>query len=121
MVRPLSPLLGVIARGDFKNYRYTEHQVYCEECEDTGHVSIWHPDTVRDAMIDPDRTIWRKCAVLCTCDKIDVMGTHWPKKWNVANAGKPLPVFGDQPWHINARHPDAKAKAANYGHGRLIV
>ena len=86
----------------------------CLECEDTGFVSVWTPATIKSAIQDPDNTIWRSCAVLCCCEAADTKATHWPERSK--RRGAPLPVFGQQPWHINTRWRDAKTRACAYRH-----
>lgn len=87
-----------------------EKRYQCRDCCDTGWVTIWHPATIRQAIKDPNTTVWRTCVVGCTtCDK---MANHGGKLTN----GREIPFFGEQPWHINAHHHNAKLEAAAYEH-----
>ena len=89
-------------------------RVRCAECQDTGTVMVWTPETIKQAIRDPDNVRWRDCAVNCRCEAADSKATHWPER--SSKRGDPVQVFGDQPWHINVRWHDSKAKAATYEH-----
>lgn len=96
---------------DFKFAR--EPRYSCRECRDNGWVSIWTPSTIRSAIDDPDRTKWRTCVVLCSCRAADRNAVEFRTGERI---GKPLPIFGEKAWHINAKSPTAKADAATYVH-----
>ena len=81
----------------------------CLTCLDTAWVSIWSPETIAAAIAtegQPER--WATCMAKCTCENGIQEPTHFTKG---PRAGEPIPVFGDQEWHINAKGPDAKAQA----------
>jgi hypothetical protein len=102
-----------IPTGDLENYRFAEPpRFHCLHCEDTGFVTIWQPDSIKQARRDPDDVEWRKCATACRCEK--PVATEWPAHWNTPNAGKPLPIFGERSWHIKATTETAKVDAALY-------
>ena len=97
--------------------RFSEYRYDCPECWDTGMVKIWHPQTIAKAIKQPDEAFaWKTCVVRCTCAAADRVATSFRAERNPTrkDRGQLLPTFGDRPWHINANHPDAKAKAATF-------
>ena len=94
--------------------KFTEHHVGCEDCQDTGYVSIWHPDTIRAALEaerryeDPEKIIWRRCVVLCICPSAEGKATHFTR------SGRKIPALGDNHWHIKAHTETARADACTY-------
>lgn len=104
--------------------RLDEHQGYrreqryrCLDCRDYGWVDIWKPSTVIKAVVDVDTMSefdWQECVVLCKCAASDRNAQVFGGRGR--RAGQPIPVFGDQPWHIQSRLPDSRAKAAMYQH-----
>lgn len=111
---PLSELLTRF-RDPPPDAKFHEPRFHCLRCEDTGFVSIWHPETIKQAMRDVDSVEWwREVAVLCTCDAASSKAQVFPKHFRGKRAGKPVPTFGDQPWQILSRAHDAKAKAATF-------
>ncbi len=92
-----------------KKFHFHQVEFTCLECEDTGYVSIFWPRVIAQAIQDPDSVKWWKtCAALCYCEKGEVILEGWPP----ADKRKPPVIFGSAWWHVNAKDPDAKAKAA---------
>ena len=89
-----------------------EHRYRCPECQDTGWVSIWSPATVKRAVAGHDGP-WKTCVLACSCESSDFVANKFRAG---KRSGKTIPVFGDEPWHVNAKRTDAKAKAALYEH-----
>jgi hypothetical protein len=115
---PVNPIQRSITQryGDIQGLKFGREQRYfCAECHDGGWVKIFRPEVIEKAIVDPDLVeIWATCLTVCSC-KIRPEGQEqdFPLEFREGpRAGKPIPVFGEAWWHINANHPDAKAQAA---------
>lgn len=99
-----------------------EDRYHCLQCRDTGWVTIWHPSAIQKAVKDVDAMQpkdWHTCVALCECPKADTQASHFSESSRHSRAGKPIPKFGEQAWHIATRGPDdteSKAAAACYQH-----
>lgn len=113
MIRLAFNLAARLAKTDGLTFA-REKRYDCRECRDTGWVTIFRPEVVRQATIDADAIkAWLTCVVLCTCKHSE---RNAPTYRSGKRRGEALPIFGDRPWHINAHHPDAMAQAALYEH-----
>jgi hypothetical protein len=114
-----------ISRLDVSHQGRKAESYRCLDCLDTRFATIFTPETVARISSDPEALrrpdwdhpkYWRTCVVLCPCKASERHGGKWSENSNSPQAGKHLPVFGEQPWHIAANRPDAKARVADYKH-----
>lgn len=90
--------------GKINGMKSYEVRFTCLLCEDTGFVTLLHPDMIArikaEGTIEPEIT----CAAVCTCDA------------GQKKAITRLPCYGDKDWHIRRNEADCFAKAAEYDH-----
>lgn len=91
-----------------------EPRFFCVECCDGGWVKVFRPEVIQQAIEDAEVRIWATCLTVCPCKiRPEGQAQDFPLEFRAGpRVGKPIPVFGESWWHVNANHPDAKAQAA---------
>ena len=94
-------------QGYVDGMKVYEFYVDCPMCQDTGFVTLIHPETmwhIKRSHYKKDYPEFqiRTCAAICTCE------------YGQAKAITRLPVYGDQRYHIRLNEPDCIDKCARY-------
>ena len=96
----------------------TDQRYSCLKCRDHGWAPVWHPNTLDEVRKlhqsgdDIEKANWKQVMTRCICDAAYLGEDDGFRSG--PRAGKPVPRFGSEHWHISTYAADTKSQVASH-------